>query len=436
MKFLIEEMFKLKAQNPEMERTATQNINEFMKTDAYNNLIEDLLKQNQSWDQLLLQNNFRLTKSAESISSEGYFNSEKSFYEVLVGGNSSQLQDLGKYLEAETNRQARLYQPTPSPMKQETVRYSFDDADTRIAGILATPRFFARYGNTALNKNRRRAAVIFHVFLCDTMVPVVPPASDENNKNDINLVVGQKVAEEQITAHTQVDLHGSQADCRACHDKLDPMGQVFSGSNYRLSPAPSSGALFYKRAGKSPVSIKVEGPRGLAKAIVAQDEYLKCQVQHFWNWFIGEDVPLTDARQSLLMKQFDAVGRKPVDFVKYLVNQEEFKAAPRPLNENQILARRAIKIAKTCNSCHVQKEDDMTYYWDVSAPPFGNSLQSRRDSIEEMQKQLDVMNGGKNAKMPPRSSQWKPTAQEYQTLKKWLEVGAPGLDGKSQLEGL
>lgn len=421
-KFKIDELFKMQV-----------IPNDFFGINyAYDNLINSLIKENKSWDQLLLANEFTTKVPDLTISVDQEFEgSEHKFYEVLTGGQENvynQFSSIVSQINTDTNATSRR-----DHQKFIDKKYQFDDQDERIAGILSTKRFYNRYTNTALNKNRRRAAFVFDVFLCDPMVPVVPAINNENELKDIDFSVGKNLTEEQIKAHTKADPHGQQADCMACHEKLDPLGQVFSNSNYQLSPFATPGALFYRRSGLPPVSTPVVGIRSLAKSIVQQDEYVKCQTEHFWNWYIGEDVPLTDTRHEELVKYFNSVGRKPLDFILYLVSQPEFKKAPLPLTENQTLARQAAGILKTCHSCHKQNESELIDYWDMSSFPFGKDLETRESRVAEMKKQIDTKNNSSNPKMPPRSSLWRPTEQQYSILNKWLNAGAPDLNGQLQV---
>lgn len=421
-KFKIDELFKL-------------NINStsfFAPTVGYDNLIHSIIYENKSWDQLLLAREYKiLVPDSGQTMGQRYEGSEHKFYEVLTGGPEQIYDDFSKII---SDIKIDVNNGAMNSKKLIEKTYFFDDQDERIAGVLSTHRFFGRYTNTALNKNRRRAAFIFDVFLCDPMVPVVPAISNENELKDIDFSVGKNLSEDQIKAHAKVDPHGKQADCMVCHEKLDPMGQVFSNSNFQLSPLAAPGALFYRRSGRSPINQPVNGLRSLAKTISQQEEYVNCQTQHFWKWFIGDDVPLNEARQAQIVEYFNSVDRKPIDFILYLVNQPEFKRAPLPLTENQLLARQAVRILKTCHSCHKQNESELIDYWDMSSLPYAKDLKTREERVAEIKKQLDTKNNSQRPRMPPRSSIWRPTQQEYSILNKWLRSGAPDLNGELQVE--
>jgi hypothetical protein len=430
MQYKIEELFRMKASSSEIPSENTQNFFDFLPKSSFDLLIQELIEQNKTWDHLLLAHNYKVKK----YSNGGFGQEENHYFENMLMQPKTPVADIREVL----NKLSRDLISNPNQNnynsdKYEIFSYQFDEQDSRIAGVLATPRFFMRYGNTALNKNRRRAAAIYRIFLCDSMVPTVPSASAELDKQDLDFLNDRELTEEQIRAHGKTDLHGEQPDCRKCHDKLDPVGRVFSSSNFALGPAVAKGSLYIPRSGGTPLKKNVEGPRGLAKEIVQTPEYLRCQTEHFWRWFVGEDVPLLENQHQTLVKEFENVGRRPQEFISYLVSLPQFNQAPRALTENQILARRAVKILKTCHSCHIQNSDDMTVYWDVTDFPYGANEESRQWALDSLKDVLDHKNGGEKPTMPPKSSQWRPTRSEYDLLRTWIDRGAPDLEGRPQV---
>ncbi|MFN9067183.1 MAG: hypothetical protein ACK5V3_08135, partial [Bdellovibrionales bacterium] len=135
------------------------------------------------------------------------------------------------------------------------------------------------------------------------------------------------------------------------------------------------------------------------------------------------------------IKEFEKGGRRPVDFISFLVTLPQFNQAPRALTENQILSRKAIQILKTCHSCHVQNSSDMINYWDLTELPYGPTESARLWALDSLKEVLDYKNGGVQPSMPPKSSQWRPTRAEYQTLRQWIDRGAPDLNGQPQVGG-
>ena len=429
MQYKIEELFQMNVSSSEIPYQARNQSFDYGTNSSFDFLIKDLILKNQSWDQLLLAHEFKIKKVDAAFSRP-----EFEYFEVLLSQASRAVSDT--LVELKKLSQKALSGKSyymPSQDTDEIATYQFDAQDPRVAGVLATPRFFSRYGNTALNKNRKRAAAIYRIFLCDSMVPAVPVASDELNKQDLDFLNDQELTEQQIIEHTKVDLHGEQPDCRKCHDKLDPVGRVFSSSNFVLGPVVAKGSLYIPRSDSKPFNKEVLGPRGLAKEIVQTPEYLKCQTEHFWRWFVGEDVPLLASQHDQLVEEFEKVGRRPLDFIQYLITLPQFNQAPRALTEDQILARKAVKVLKTCHSCHSQNPSEIINYWDLTEFPYGPNETSRQWALNSLKEVIDYKNKSERPTMPPKSSQWRPTRSEYDLLRKWIDRGAPDLNGQPQV---
>ncbi|MNL12672.1 Cytochrome c [compost metagenome] len=241
----------------------------------------------------------------------------------------------------------------------------------------------------------------------------------------------KNLSEGDIRKSVAGNVHGQQADCMSCHYKLDPMGQVFGFSAATVSVKPATGALRFEGADGRKVDIPLRGIGDLGTTIVKQPEYEKCQVSHFWNWYIGKDVPLTSTREEALVKAFNDVGRKPKDFIAYLVSLPEFKEKPQLLTEDQLLARRVVKIFKNCNSCH---ESTGEAVWDLTDLPYHKDPRRREKMVQELREVLDTENDGRNAEMPPEDSLWKLSPDEFDMIKNWINRGAPDFQGVPQVK--
>lgn len=398
---------------PQTGPLRTTNTEPGAAATAYDLFVENLIKENLSWNELLTGKSYR-------TQAEGSFlNPENRFYQVLMGTH-----------KVDTDFESVLKQS--SSEVPNLSMFEFDKADPRIAGVVTTPRFFDRYVNTALNKNRRRAAAIFRVFMCDTMIPTVPAQDSKSQKTDYDTVLAghQNVTEDQIRKSQAGNIHGQQADCMTCHSKLDPMGQTFGFSASTAAPKAARGVLYYKGYDGRQVNIAVNGIGDLGEKIVQQPEFEKCQVQNFWRWYIGKDVPLTAQREMELIQKFNQVGRKPQDFVAHLVSLPEFKEKPAILTEDQILSRRVVKIFKNCNSCHESQEEDV---WDLTNLPYSRDARLRERKVNALRKILDIDGDGRRAEMPPEDSLWQLNQDEFATIKNWLNRGAPDFTGKAQV---
>ena len=363
-------------------------VQSYLHRNSLNDLFRSIVRENLSWDQLLLKKNYQIfiNKTQNNIN----FGSidDKSFYYPLA---KSQLP------------------PTASGF----VNLQFNADDARIAGALTTPRFFSRYPNTSVNKNRKRAAAIFRMFLCDSMNTVALDAS-QNEEQILKKVFPER---NSIIINASKDRHGNDAACIKCHYKLDPMGMTFAGSNLSVSPSASRGALVFKRIDSEKIEIPVDGIGTLAQKITQQPEYVRCQTQLFWNWFVGNDVPISETDFSTLQSKFDHDKRRVNDFIEYLVSTPQFKLRSESVSENEI-ERKVKLILRRCDSCHKEEQNIPNFEnW-----PIGGSESSMKIYVDKIAKALDVFGNGKSATMPPSTSSWRLSDQEKNTIQLWVQM--------------
>lgn len=371
------------------------------------NLFEDLSLKNMSWDQLLTANSYRLPfESCEESGDEGVVQNDCNFFSFL----KPVLKTYPNYAEM-----------------------SFPGQEEKLAGSITTGRFFSRYGNTALNKNRGRASAVFRIFLCDTMFAAVPePSADVAPLVDLiypEVHEPGRHTEEHIRASKANDRHGSDSSCAKCHDKLDPLGRVFQTSARYLAPISSPGRLTYKNSRQQMTDIPVQNFSELAKAIVQQPEYRTCQVKRLWQWYIGKDISISEADQAEVERKFDEMGRRTNDFVAYLISRPEFKIRMVRTPEIQV-AERALGILQRCDSCHRGKESNFNGpIPSFSELPIGGSRESMALWIRLIGEQLDLDHDGVNRTMPP-SSGFSLSASDIRSIKMWFSLGNPDLAGR------
>lgn len=422
MKTLVDEHFRLRAnQNP--FNVSQGYDNSYTLKTAYDFLVENIIGENKSWDNFLVAKKY----TYEFFKNPNGLDGDQAFYGTLLNWQASY--DLVSELNGGGSGR---------PIS-ETVE--FDPQDMRIAGVITTSRFLDRYQNTALNKNRRRAAAIFRSFLCDDMVAAIPAKTNDSENKDFdtllpaapNAQAGGKSEDQLRRELRKSDPHGTLPGCMACHSKLDPMGRTLGLSPFGLSDQLSAGALVYKTSGHS-VNIPVRGVGELAEKITQQKEYLDCQVNLFWKWYVGQDVPKTEVRHNELVAAFEKGGRRPWDFVAYLVQTSEFKKPPVLLTESQILARNAAKILKRCYDCHKDQYENLEMQeWDLTDLPYGTTPQARAYAINQLSSALDIKGNGAKKYMPPKDSLWQLSTDQYDTLKKWIQEGAPDYSGQRQI---
>lgn len=374
---------------------------------ATDNFFRDLFLQNLSWDTLLIGKKYRFPVFGEEV--------DKTFFGNILG------------LPTE------LSPPFPSlttkvPDKYEEV--SFDANDLRIAGVITSPRFFSRYTATGLNKNRRRAAAIFRTFLCDPMISSIPENHDQKALTDLIFPEGQTVSEGQIVMPMDA-LHGAQPDCMACHYKLDPLGKTLRDSPFVLHEDPSAGALVFKNSKGELINKPAKGIGEVAKFITEQPDYVSCQVETFWNWFIGSDVAIGKKTRSQLMQSFDGMGRRSSDFVAYLVSRPEFKIR-QSKDPQRAMVVEVRNLLKRCDSCHdgVKTKDEGPIPRFAIWPIAGADKAGKW--LRKISKSLDLENQGKNRTMPTKEG-FKPTTEELANIQKWISQGAPDERGQKMV---
>lgn len=377
---------------------------------ATDNLFRDIFSKNLSWDSLLTGKNYRLP----IYGGEPF---DLLFFKNVLG--------LPPDLIVVNERPEYPYLILPESYRE----ISFDSDDPRIAGVITSPRFFSRFSATGLNKNRRRAAAIFRAFLCDPMISAIPEKHDSGNLMDLIFPEGKTVTESEI--RTPLDaLHGSQPDCMSCHYKLDPLGRALRESPVVLHEEPSPGALVFTGAKGDLVNMPGRGIGDVAKAISEQPEYVTCQVEHFWNWFIGSDIPLGKKTRTELVKSFDEVGRKANDFVAYLISRPEFKIR-KSKDPQRAMVVEVKNFLRRCDSCH----DGMRMTSGLKIPrlavwPIGEGPEAQsRYWLEKISKSLDLENQGENRTMPTKSG-FRPTLEELENIQKWIGQGAPNERGQ------
>lgn len=393
----------------------------YHKNNAAMNLFAELTQKNLSWDTLL-------TGKSYSISALGG--------DPFAGVNN--ITDYGFY-----GKLANLPPVGPGDVvnvdeDQDATalgdrRITFGDNDARIAGALTTGKFFARYATTGVNKNRRRAAAIFRIFLCDRMSAAIPQMAGIDDATYAMLFPDKnspdmKMSESEIKAilNKNDSIHGSKSDCKSCHYKLDPVGKVFNNSGTILSLNPSPGALIFRNSQGVIVNKPVAGIGELAQKITEEQDYVSCQVQHFWNWYIGEDKELTMSKRQELIEAFEQSGRKVNTFIKTMVLRPEFADREEP-NELKDTARKAKRFLVQCQGCHQNSENYKGI--DLGQWPLKNS----EYWVNKIAKVLDLDNNGKNRTMPPAEGGVTPTKAELAMIRKWIDLGAPDESGKPQI---
>lgn len=370
-----------------------------------NDLIYQIMAKDLSWDQLITGKSYVMYPQYNTNNKSG----DLAFFQLMVPNWKPVNTDL-------------IFAPNQDPLynSQEVQSIEFAIDDPRIAGVVTTERFMKRYVNTAINKNRKRAAAIFRIFLCDPMFPAIESNKDRKHEFlDSSFATKFFVTEKDIQAQVNDNKrHGNDPDCMACHEKLDPMGQTMLPFGTAMHPYPSPGALFFRRNSKEVVNIPVTGVGDLAKKITQLPEYASCQVNWFWKTFIGTDVRLSNEQQRTLINKFDEVGRQPGEFIRYLVTLPEFKNPP---TKSEVIHFSQVQtLLKRCDSCHAKYPEIPVF---ANLPiGFSNTSSEQSDWLISMKNRMHLE--PENKKRMPKDADMNWSTEDISRLKRWLNEGA------------
>ncbi|MEK6773809.1 MAG: DUF1588 domain-containing protein [Bdellovibrionota bacterium] len=321
------------------------------------------------------------------------------------------------------------FQGSPIPIERSLMPVNFVEKDIRVAGAFTTSRFMSRYNTTLLNKNRKRAAALFRILLCDNMKPII---QDNEDISDLLAKAFPRTEQNPSPIIRSAEMkHGTEQTCMSCHQKLDPMGQTFRTSGNVLSSEAAPGALTYPTNDNKMVHVPVSGLGELVDTVTQQQEYAQCQVRHFWNWFIGKDIPLSYSRLEDLRLEFERVKRKPSDFVTYLVQQKEFLQDVSGTFSRDVTFAQIRPIMKQCASCHSGASNSLPNFENL---PFGRTKQAHKTWIERIIVALDLAGSGAQAAMPPANSGWVLKKEEMQDFRNWINDGARDDNGLKTIE--
>ena len=390
--------------------------------DAMTDLFARIATQNLSWDSLLTEKSYvaypkNINVFTSSPGDIGFLN--------LVA-TSLPYDDRGGALSQNFDQRPEL--------NLKSYPISFASNDLRVAGALTTSRFMGRYTTTGVNKNRRRAAAVFKIFLCDPMIPAIASNSDRTHEFlDATFASTYEVTENQIKAGAVASAearHGSDAQCLSCHYKLDPMGHTFQNIGIAINPDPSPGALAFKHTQTGVLeNTHLDGIGDLGAAITKQPEYVDCQVKWFWKQFIGQDAPLSATKKQELITKFEAVGRRTNDFVAALVTSDDFRK--RPVALSVVTFSQVEPILKRCDACHEKEPSIPTF----AKLPIGytGKWDEHKTWINDINDRLSRPDGARG-KMPRDPSVW--SQEDVDLVKKWISQGAPDDQGQSTTTGV
>lgn len=358
---------------------------------SFNLLTKQVISENLPWKELFLSEKYFINSSVEGILS--YINQNDSeFVKMNV---------VGKVMPQKVSEQISVADFSKNP---------------NFSGLFSTPRFLERFTDNELNSGRKRSSAFFRIMMCENLRPSIERKDQDVIENRISLGVTEQ---DFIRLHKQDSLesqHGSNPDCRKCHDRLDPAAWTMRGLRVGISPFATKGFLVYNDDEENLKKIPVASFKDLVQKTVEQDRFYECQSENFIRWIIGKDIQITQKRRAEFSKKFREINGKPKEFIRFLINTDEFQKgrSEEAINEPQSLSR-AREVFSNCNECHKNM-------------PFGNNAFSVRNFVARALERVDVANYGKNRSMPPRDHYWAPSKEDYDKIKSWVLEGAPDQD--------
>ena len=368
-------------------------------------LILRVLKSNLPWDQILVSKTFR-----------DPFNNPNFLVEEVQRSS-------------ETSTRAQSYSPI----------FKADPSDHRFSGILNLTTFLEA---TPANSNKefyRRAAAILRIFHCVDMKAANIPAKSEKSLAESFALGGALDDAKAVSAPPVVAAssgpknglplmkselpagHAGLKQCRVCHDQLDPIAHLYKAPSEqqrdmrlpapKFPPAMSSTLLF--RDGSRP---HVTGIAGLAQALAKSPEFSRCQSQRLAAWFSPDAPPPTAAEQALMTEKFEALGRRPQDYVVWAVlrnldlRSSGIGAAAPQFPQSAELA----SISRKCMTCHKDSAPLKDFSAYLIPSPEGLRVSSHVARV------TDIPGQGATATMPPESF-GRLTRKEYEVLRNWVE---------------
>lgn len=383
-------------------------------------LFDRVVRENRSWDELLTAPVIALTPPDPTIFDSLMASNETFFKDVLATDDLKRLRAYTLELEEQGRESDLGSRLRKSPVPLENRGKILEVKSPQVAGVLSDSSFLDRLPTTPVNQNRKRAAALFRIFLCDEMKAIILP--DEAAKKEIEEAgLDHAGGTANIPPQSLAQRHADDPKCSACHYKLEPIAKAYKGVSNRMTNRPQAGSLTFKRRSGELAEVPFRNMQELAQALVKQPEYVSCQVRHFWDWFIGKDVPLTATKEAELVRAFETSGRRPKDFVQYLVRSNDFHRFPQ-LTAETIRSPHISGILRDCTSCHEA----------IQRGPSINKLPLSAWMTEKLVKDLDLLGDGSRATMPPPRAGWKLGANERALMIAWLANGAPGDDGVPQ----
>ncbi|MGE0528365.1 MAG: hypothetical protein AB7P49_14950, partial [Bdellovibrionales bacterium] len=269
------------------------------------------------------------------------------------------------------------------------------------------------------------SAAFYRIYFCDEMKLVALARDDELSRLANGRLRFGGSSNPQTRAKTSEQRHASDPLCQGCHRKLDPV-QKLADQNGKLS---SQIKIVYDDENGKEQSFVASSPMEVVQQIKSQRMYQICQVRRFWNWYIGEDVPLTGQRLEQMLTSYRNHKSIP-EFVRTVVSQPEFSRIPQVTDKLTFEGVRPI--LSRCNDCH-SSEALLPSFTQTPFTLFAKGEEARAEHVDWLRKivkMTDLVHGAKNAKMPPKEAGWTLNNTAVHQLARWVYFLAPDAKGQ------
>lgn len=230
----------------------------------------------------------------------------------LIDPDFSYRSDLLKSWYRDGTKSAKI-PPTAIPFQRVPI------VDRREGGVITNAAVMTMTSNATRSQPITRGAWLLSVIFNDPPEPPpadVPPLPEEPEAADTNL-----------TLRERLDDHRERADCRGCHEQIDPLG--FALENYGPTglwrdeyengrEVDASGKLFRKREFSDPVEFK--------DAILAEKErFTRAFAGHLLAFALGRETTANDsAALDAIATNTMADGYRMKTLLKEIVSSEPF----------------------------------------------------------------------------------------------------------------
>lgn len=283
-----------------------------------------------------------------------------------------------------------------------------------IAGLFSSTRFIHRFWNTAENSGRKRASTYFRLMMCDFMSPALERESEKAKERRVALgLTPEVIADAELKKIHEIlppDRHATQKDCAACHDRLDPVARTMRGMEVGISGEAFSGRLRYFNSLGDRTEIRADNFHDLVRRTIEQPKYLDCQIEWLLKSYLGNDLELAPQRFVEITDIVEKNKRRIKSTIEELLMLPEFRGVAVKFEEPNSY-KKSKEIFSNCTDCHTNV--------------FKSHPNQIRTRLARAAVCLDLPNDGKDAAMPPSSHWWSPSVEEIQTIRSWIQGGAP-----------